>query len=56
MATDGTDGRKTPEEKIKEKFNDKIKKIDANKDQIFAEEEIKDFLENDKNSKKVSQL
>ena len=51
-----TQWRKTPEDKIRDKFSDKINKIDANKDQTFADEEIKDFLENDKNSKRVSQL
>ena len=51
-----TEWKKTPDDKIRDKFDDKIKKIDSNKDQAYTDEEIQDFLENDKNSKKVCQL
>lgn len=48
--------KRTPDDKIIDKFGKQIDKINANKDDILADDEIINFLEDQKNTKRVKEL
>lgn len=52
-----TEWKKTPDEKLQNDFWEKLNKtVDTNKDKMLTDEEIENFVKDEKNAKKVKQL